>query len=76
MTLSSSPYAVFKAVEWHHTVAMPIGIGQYEGLQPKKIIPIKNSLKLKRVAYLKNILMQACTALFILTCQRSSQLHV
>ena len=48
MTPSASPYAVFRAEEWPSAVAQPIGIGQCLRLKPKKIVPLKSSLK-KRI---------------------------
>ena len=45
MTSSSSPYAVFKAEEWVSAVAQPIGIYQCLRLTPKKIAPIRSSIK-------------------------------
>ena len=49
MTLSASPYAVFKAEEWVSAVGQPIGIGQCLRLTPKKLASIKkkssNSLR-------------------------------
>ena len=47
MTPSASPYAVFKAEEWVSAVAQPIGIGQCLRLPPKKLAPIRNSVKKK-----------------------------
>ena len=47
MTPSASPYAVFKAEEWVSAVAQPIGIGQCLRLTPKKIAPIRYSVKKK-----------------------------
>ena len=47
MTPSSSPYAVFKAEEWVSAVARPIGIGQCLRLTPKKIAPLRSSVKKK-----------------------------
>ena len=47
MTLSASPYAVFKAEEWVSAVAQPIGIGQCLRLTPKKLAPIRSSVKKK-----------------------------
>ena len=47
MTLSASPYAVFKAEEWVSAVAQPIGIGQCLRLPPKKLAPIRSSVKKK-----------------------------
>ena len=47
MTLSASPYAVFKAEEWISAVAQPIGIGQCLRLTPKKLAPIRSSVKKK-----------------------------
>ena len=47
MTPSASPYAVFKAEDWVSAVAQPIGIGQCLRLTPKKLAPIKSSLKKK-----------------------------
>ena len=47
MTPSASPYAVFKAEEWVSAVAQPIGIGQCLRLAPKKLTPIKSSIKKK-----------------------------
>ena len=47
MTSSASPYAVFKAEEWVSAVAQPIGIGQCLRLTPKKLVPIKSSVKKK-----------------------------
>ena len=45
MTLSASPYAVFKAEEWVFPVAQPIGIGQCLRLTQKKVSPIRSSVK-------------------------------
>ena len=45
MTPSASPYSVFKAEEWASAVEQPIGIGQCLRLAPKKIAPIKSSIK-------------------------------
>ena len=47
MTLSSSPYAVFNAVEWLSPDPQPIGIGQCLRLTPKKLSPIRSSIKNK-----------------------------
>ena len=47
MTPSASPYAVFKAEEWVSAVAQPIGIGQCLRLTPKKLAPIRSSVKKK-----------------------------
>ena len=47
MTPSASPYAVFKAEEWVSAVAQPIGIGQCLRLTPKKLVPIRSSVKKK-----------------------------
>ena len=47
MTPSASPYAVFKAEEWVSVVAQPIGIGQCLRLTPKKLAPIRYSVKRK-----------------------------
>ena len=47
MTSSASPYAVFKAEEWVSAVAQPIGIGQCLRLAPKKLAPIRSSIKSK-----------------------------
>ena len=48
MTPSASPYAVFKAEEWLSAVAQPIGIGQSLRLAPKKLAPIRSSIKKKK----------------------------
>ena len=45
MTPSASPYAVFKAEDWVSAVAQPIGIGQCLRLAPKKLAPIRSSIK-------------------------------
>ena len=47
MTPSASPYIVFKAEEWLTAVAQPIGIGQCLRLAPKKLEPIRSSIKKK-----------------------------
>ena len=47
MTLSASPYAVFKAEEWVSAAAQPIGIGQCLRLTPKKLAPIRSSTNKK-----------------------------
>ena len=47
MTPSASPYAVFKAEEWVSSVAQPIGIGKCLRLTPKKLAPIRYSVKQK-----------------------------
>ena len=47
MTPSASPYAVFKAEELVPVVAQPIGIGQCLRLTPKKLAPIRSSVKKK-----------------------------
>ena len=47
MIPSASPYAVFKAEEWVSAVAQPIGIGQCLRLTPKKLAPIRYSVKKK-----------------------------
>ena len=47
MTLSSSPYAVFKAEEWVSAVVQPIVIGQCLRQAPKKFSPIRSSIKKK-----------------------------
>ena len=47
MTLSASPYAVFKAEEWVSAVPQPIGIGQCLRLAPKKLAPMRSSIKKK-----------------------------
>tara|TARA_B100000945_G_scaffold283948_1_gene253280 strand:+ start:276 stop:476 length:201 start_codon:yes stop_codon:yes gene_type:complete len=48
MTPSASPYAVYKAEEWVSAIAQPIGIGQCLRLTPKKLAPMRSSLKTKR----------------------------
>ena len=53
MTPSASPYAVFKAEEWVSAVAQPIGIGQCLRLTPKKLAPIRSSIKKKSVNFLR-----------------------
>ena len=45
MTPSASPYALFRAEEWASAVAQPIGIGQCLRLAPKKLAPIRTSIK-------------------------------
>ena len=45
MTPSASPYAVYKAEEWVSAVAQPIGIGQCLRLTPKKLSPMRYSVK-------------------------------
>ena len=45
MTYSASPYAVFKAEKWASAVVQPIGIGQSLRLTPKKLVPIRSSIK-------------------------------
>ena len=47
MTLSSSPYAVFKAEEWVSAVARPIAIDQCLRQPPKKNSSIRSSIKKK-----------------------------
>ena len=47
MSPSASPYAVFKADEWVSAVAQPIGTGQSIRLTPKKLAPIRSSVKKK-----------------------------
>ena len=47
MTPTASPYAVFKAEEWVSAVAQPIGVGQCLRLSPKKLAPIRPSVKKK-----------------------------
>ena len=47
MTLSASPYSVFKAEEWVSAVAQPIGIGQCLRLTPKKLAQIRYSVNKK-----------------------------
>ena len=47
MTPSASPYAVFKAEEWVSALAQPIEIGQCLRLAPKKLAPIRYSVKKK-----------------------------
>ena len=47
MSPSASPYSVFKAEEWVSPVAQPIGIGQCLRLTPKKLTPIRYSVKKK-----------------------------
>ena len=47
MTSSSSPCAVFKAEDWVSAVAQPFGIGQCLRLAPKKLAPIRSSIKKK-----------------------------
>ena len=47
MTPSSSPYSVFNAEDWVSVVAQPIGIGQSLRLTPKKLAPIRSSIKKK-----------------------------
>ncbi len=54
MTLSASPYAVFKAEDWVSAVAKPIGIGQCLRLTPKKNAPIRSSIKKKCAKSLRN----------------------
>ena len=55
MTLSASPYAVFKADEWVSPVAQPIGIGQCLRLTPKKLSPIRSLVKKKRSNSFKKV---------------------
>ena len=47
MTPPASPYAVFKSEECVSAVAQPIGIGQCLRLTPKKLAPIRSSVKKK-----------------------------
>ena len=47
MTPSASPYALFKAEQWVSVSAQPIGIGQCLRLTPKKLAPIRSSIKKK-----------------------------
>ena len=47
MTPSASPYAVFKAEEWASSLPQPIGIGQCLRFTPKKLAPIRSSIKKK-----------------------------
>ena len=47
MTSSASPYSVFIAEKWVFAVAQPTGIGQCLGLTPKKLAPIRSSIKKK-----------------------------
>ncbi len=47
MTPPASPYAVFRSEEWVSGVAQPIGIGQCLRLTPKKLVPIRSSIKKK-----------------------------
>ena len=54
MTPSASPYAVFKAEEWVSAVAQPIGIGQCLRLNPKKLAPIRSSIKKNNGNTLRN----------------------
>ena len=54
MTPSASPYALFKAEEWVSAVAQPIGIGQCLRLTPKKLVPIRSSIKKKNGDTLRN----------------------
>lgn len=42
MTISASPYAVFKAEEWSLSSYSPIGIGQSLRIKPKKSYVKKN----------------------------------
>ena len=53
MTPSASPYAVFKAEEWVSAVAQPIGIGQCLRLAPKKLVPIRSSIRKKSDNYFR-----------------------
>ena len=53
MTPSASPYSVFKAEECVSAVARPIGIGQCLRLNPKKLSPIRSSVKKKSCNSLK-----------------------
>ena len=53
MTLSASPYAVFKAEEWASALAQPIGIGQCRRFTPKKLAPSRSSVKTKSVNSLR-----------------------
>ena len=53
MTLTASPYAVFKAEEWVSPVAQPIGIAQCIRLNSKKLSPISSSIKKKRSTSLR-----------------------
>ncbi len=48
LALSASTYVVFKADESVSAVVQPIGIGQCLRLTPKKLSPIRSSLKKKR----------------------------
>ena len=48
MTLSASPYAVFKAEDWVPAVAQPIGINQCLRLTPKQVSAIRSSVGRKR----------------------------
>ena len=45
MTQSASPFAVFRAEECVSGVAQPIEIGQCLRLTPKKLAPIRSSVK-------------------------------
>ena len=54
MTLSASPYAVFKAEEWVSAVAQPIGVGQFLRFTPKKLVPIRSSIKKQGESSLRN----------------------
>ena len=53
MTPSASPYAVFKAKEWVSPVDQPIGIGQCLRLAPRKLAPIRSSVKKKSGNFLR-----------------------
>ena len=52
---SASPYAVFKAEEWVSAVAQPIGIGQCLRITPKKLAPIRSSIKNKNSIPLRKV---------------------
>ena len=47
MTQAASPYAVFKADDWVSAVPTPICIDQCLRLTPKKLGPIRSSIKEK-----------------------------
>ena len=71
MTLSASPYAVFRAEEWVSAVAQPIGIGQCLRLTPKKLTPIRSSIKNKKNGNTlrKGFSKKKCSACVCMICQ-------
>ena len=60
MTLSASPYAVFRPEDWAYAEVQPIGICQWLRLMPRniskvKLIKKKRDISLKKVFSVKDL---------------------